>query len=289
MAHSLPFIEWSDAAHKFLVNEEGARYVSSFDSKIALVIVAGRYRSGKSFLMNQLVGDAGGFSVGHTVESKTKGIWICREAVQAQAPSGERVSMLFMDSEGLGATDKNVKHDTTIFSLAALLCSTLIFNGGSAINEESIQSLGFIANLTHHIRVRSAHGGDGSGSSAGAAGSSGGTQEDTLDDFNRFFPSFLWVLRDFGLALVDDDGSPVTADDYMESALQEQVQYFVRRVSFAAGAQALRLPLTHVSRRALIKRRFLGTGSASASRASSATATALLSFVPSKRKMRCRI
>jgi hypothetical protein len=217
MAHSLPFIEWSESAHKFIVNEDGARYLSSFEHKIAVAIVAGRYRSGKSFLMNQLVGDAGGFSVGHTIESKTKGIWLCREAVEAETPSGERVSMLFMDSEGLGATDKNVKHDTTIFSLAALLCSTLIFNGGSVINEDSIQNLGFIANLTQHIRVRSAHGAE--GASVGS-----GKDEDTLEDFNRFFPSFLWVLRDFGLALVDDDGSPVTADEYMEGALQEQVR-----------------------------------------------------------------
>lgn len=59
--------------------------------------------------MNQLVGDAGGFAVGHTVESKTKGIWLCREAVTATTAAGERVSMLFMDSEGLGASDKNVK------------------------------------------------------------------------------------------------------------------------------------------------------------------------------------
>lgn len=105
-----------------------------------------------------------------------------------------------------------MKHDTTVFSLAALLCSTLIFNGSSAINEESIQNLGFIANLTHHIRVRSTH--------AGSA--AGGASEDTVEDFNRFFPSFLWVLRDFGLALVDDEGSVVSADDYMEDALEEQ-------------------------------------------------------------------
>ena len=72
----------------------------------AVVIVAGRYRSGKSFLMNQLLGDRAGFSVGHTIASHTKGIWLCSEAVPATTPSGEKVSMLFMDSEGLGATDK---------------------------------------------------------------------------------------------------------------------------------------------------------------------------------------
>ena len=72
----------------------------------AVTIVAGRYRSGKSFLMNQLLGDRAGFSVGHTIASHTKGIWLCHEAVPAVTASGEKLSMLFMDSEGLGATDK---------------------------------------------------------------------------------------------------------------------------------------------------------------------------------------
>lgn len=32
--HSLPFIEWSDSSRKFVVNEDGARYLSSFEDKI---------------------------------------------------------------------------------------------------------------------------------------------------------------------------------------------------------------------------------------------------------------
>lgn len=74
--------------------------------RAAVTIVAGRYRSGKSFLMNQLVGDAAGFSVGHTVASHTKGIWLCSAAVPSHTASGEPITQLFMDSEGLGATDK---------------------------------------------------------------------------------------------------------------------------------------------------------------------------------------
>ena len=70
------------------------------------MIVTGRYRSGKSLLMNQLVGDAGGFSVGHTVQSHTQGIWLLDQAVSGTTASGEPVRVLFMDSEGLGANDK---------------------------------------------------------------------------------------------------------------------------------------------------------------------------------------
>lgn len=32
--HSLPFIEWNEATRKFAVNEDGARYLSTFENKI---------------------------------------------------------------------------------------------------------------------------------------------------------------------------------------------------------------------------------------------------------------
>ena len=113
-------------------------------------------------------------------------------------------------------------HDTTIFSLAALLCSTLIFNGASSIDEASVQNLGFIANLTKHITVRSsAESGGGGGGGGGAGGASSAAPE----ELNRFFPNFLWVLRDFVLALVDDNGGDVSSDEYMETSLAEQPGY----------------------------------------------------------------
>jgi hypothetical protein len=92
---------------------------------------------------------------------------------------------------------QNIQHDTIIFSLASLLCSTLIFNGASSIDEASIQNLGFIANLTKHIRLKS----------NSAPKESKESDDTSMEDFNRFFPSFIWVLRDFLLALIDDEGN----------------------------------------------------------------------------------
>jgi hypothetical protein len=179
-----------------------------------VVVVAGRYRSGKSFLMNQLVranvAGGEGFGVGHTIESYTKGIWMWPVPIRAKTKTGEAIDVIVMDSEGLGATEavrtrvtclhfslffhndcvpQTEHRDTEIFSLSTLLCSVLIFNGTRTIDENSIQTLGFIANLTKHIRVK-----------AGAAAG----EEDTVEDYNKFLPSFVWILRDFSLDLVDD-------------------------------------------------------------------------------------
>lgn len=34
MAHSLPFIAWDEATHKYVVNEDAAKYLSGFTDKI---------------------------------------------------------------------------------------------------------------------------------------------------------------------------------------------------------------------------------------------------------------
>ena len=72
----------------------------------AVVAVAGRYRSGKSFLLNQLSGSVGAFGVGDTVESHTRGLWLLHTGLVATAPEGYEVDVVFLDSEGLGATDR---------------------------------------------------------------------------------------------------------------------------------------------------------------------------------------
>jgi hypothetical protein len=75
-----------------------------------IIIVAGKYRSGKSFLMNQMTQartmEGEGFSVGHTIATHTKGIWMLPRAIEGRTAAGEKVDMLVMDSEGLGALEQ---------------------------------------------------------------------------------------------------------------------------------------------------------------------------------------
>ena len=72
-----------------------------------------------------------------------------------------------------------------------------MFNGSNTIDEISIQTLGFIANLTKHIRLKSS-------ATAAATGAGGDVAEDSLEDLNRFLPSFVWILRNFTLELRDE-------------------------------------------------------------------------------------
>lgn len=52
------------------------RYLQSINSSVAVVAVVGKYHSGKSFLLNQLMGKQQGFGIGPFVKPQTMGIWM---------------------------------------------------------------------------------------------------------------------------------------------------------------------------------------------------------------------
>ncbi|RHZ38683.1 hypothetical protein DYB26_015773 [Aphanomyces astaci] len=177
------------------------------DGKIAVIAMAGLYRTGKSSMLNWLLGKQSGFRVGPTVERCTRGIWLWGRPQQHTLANGEECWVLMLDTEGLGGLEASAQYDVRIFSLATLLCSKLIYNSQGSVDEKAVNGLSFIANMTKHIRVRAEEG----------DGQSGGG-----DEISSFFPSFTWVVRDFTLELVDEDGDEITPTEYLERALAPQ-------------------------------------------------------------------
>ena len=144
----------------------------------------------------------GGFSVGSTVRACTKGIWVWGRAVEVE---GSDVHVLFLDTEGLGSTVRSETYDTRVFALALLLSSYFIYNSFGTVDGAAIAKLSLVVNLTRHIHVRSA-----------AAG-----REDSGTEFGQFFPSFLWVVRDFSVKL-ERDGRKISSREYLEDALRPE-------------------------------------------------------------------
>ena len=48
-----------------------------------------------------------------------------------------------------------------------------------------------------------------------------GEVEDDPDELAKFFPSFMWVVRDFTLRLLDTDGNRINSKEYLEQSLRE--------------------------------------------------------------------
>src|SRR3989338_8427841 len=92
---------------------------------LAIISVVGPYHSGKSFLLNQLVGQQKGFVLGPSVEPQTRGLWIWSEPILLPE---ENKALLFLDTEGFYAKDVSEEYDAKIFAVATLLSSTIIYN-----------------------------------------------------------------------------------------------------------------------------------------------------------------
>lgn len=113
--------------------------------------------------------------------------------IKGTSPDGKIVNIIVLDSEGLGAIDVEANHDSRVFTLVMLISSCFIFNSMGAIDEESLENLQMIANLSQNIHIKA-----------------NGNDNVTMEEFSQYMPTFLWVLRDFSLDLQNKEGDEIT-------------------------------------------------------------------------------
>lgn len=226
LGDSIPFVVFHDDGDRFSVNPDAVAFLESLGSKpLAVASIAGEYRQGKSFLVNRVLlqhPPGVGFDVGHTVHACTKGLHISTKLLHGSNPSDGDYNILVVDTEGLGATTATDTHDARIFSLALLLSSMFIYNSKGAINQNAINMLSLVTNISENIRTSS--------SSSSAAAENGGDDDDGDDDDDdvddngsrlaAFMPAFMWVVRDFSLQLVDADGRAINDREYLEQQIK---------------------------------------------------------------------
>lgn len=160
------------------------------------------------------------FGVGSSVQACTKGVWLsARRLPDAEGLEGDaaRRTLVVLDTEGLGSTERSGAYDCRVFSLALLLASVFIYNSRGTIDGDAVSKLSLVVQLTKHIRV-TAHGSDAAAGGAGSAGGSSGDQ-DAPAEFASVFPHFFWAVRDFAVRL-ERDGRKISANEYLESALR---------------------------------------------------------------------
>ena len=83
------------------------------------------------------------------------------------------MNILVIDSEGIGALDEDSAHDCRIFSLVILLSSYFIYNNTGSIDENALQNLSLIVNITKNIQIKTSN-----------------NDEIDTDDYSQYFPSF---------------------------------------------------------------------------------------------------
>ncbi|XP_032722956.1 guanylate-binding protein 1-like isoform X1 [Lontra canadensis] len=201
MVMPAPMCLIENTGEQLVPNQEALKILSAHKNPLVVVAIVGLYRTGKSYLMNKLAGKNKGFSLGSTVQSHTKGIWMwC-----VPHPKKPNHTLVLLDTEGLGDVEKgNNQNDSWIFALAILLSSTFVYNSMGTINQQAMDQLHYVTELSDRIRTKSSPNANGIEDSA---------------DFMSFFPDFVWTLRDFSLDL-EVNGLPITADEYLENSLK---------------------------------------------------------------------
>lgn len=204
---AIPLIAFDGQRYTF--SDEAEAALSALPAPMGVIAVAGKYRTGKSLLMNRAIlgrTDGAGFGVGPTVQPCTKGLWMYTEPVECTSPDGSTFPAVVVDTEGIGALDADSTHDTRIFSLALLLSSYFMYNSVGAIDEGALNNLGLVVNVSKHVRVKADEGADATADDAELA---------------KHFPSFMWLVRDFSLQLEDEHGKSIVEDEYLDNALRE--------------------------------------------------------------------
>ena len=186
--------------NEYRVHEPTLKLLESIKKPLGVVACAGRYRTGKSYLLNCIC-DApkGGFAVGDTVQACTKGIWMYKNPIDDTA---ERC-VLVLDTEGIDALDAGDTHDVRIFTLALLLSGSFLYNSMGPIDETALQTLSLMTKISEFVRVQ---------------GEEGAVDAGALSEH---MPTFYWILRDFNLRLETRDHVACSEDDYLEEALQD--------------------------------------------------------------------
>ncbi|PIA45121.1 hypothetical protein AQUCO_01700575v1 [Aquilegia coerulea] len=152
---AFPIVEPDSGHTKLRLSREGLEAIERITTPISAVAVIGPYRSGKSFLLNQLLSLScyEGFGVGHMRDTKTKGIWVWGTPLQLVI-DGVNTSVIYLDTEGFESVGKSNVYDDRIFALATVMSSVLIYNLAETIREADISRLSFAVELAEEFYGR---------------------------------------------------------------------------------------------------------------------------------------
>jgi len=211
---AIPFIT-QQASGALTIESEAASFLRSVEAPFGVISVVGMHRTGKSYLINMLLleqeqkqnsASLSGFKVGKGLSTCTKGVWIYNQVVQLARPDGSNARFLVLDTEGTGAADGDEQRDVLTWALTLLLSSYLVYNSVGSIDEASISQLSLVTHVAGLLHTRDPINDNSSSAVASTVA--------------EFFPSFLWLLRDFSLELVSASGEPISEKQYLDRALQ---------------------------------------------------------------------
>ena len=177
--------------HHLQLVEATLELLHSIDKPLAILSICGPYRSGKSYFMSRLLGSPGDFQLGHSMRACTRGIWMSTTILEC-----EEFATIFLDTEGIDAVGASETMAMSLLTLTTLLSSYLIYNSKKVPQKVDLDKMRCFSQLSTSLLAQR---GDCI----------------TTEAMKKFFPRFLWLLRDVHLAITDKEGKKITPTEFL--------------------------------------------------------------------------
>ena len=121
---------------------ETLRLLKTINRPLAVLAICGPCRTGKSYILSRIIGSDDAFSLGHTFDPKTLGIWIGTTVIDCRD-----FTILLMDTEGIDSVFAKSQDDACILVMTLLLSSYFIYNSVGVPHHTDLEKMRYAMHL----------------------------------------------------------------------------------------------------------------------------------------------
>ena len=181
--------------HHLQLVEGTLELLRSIDKPLAILSICGSYRSGKSYFMSRLLGSPGAFQLGHSMRACTRGIWMATTILEC-----EEFATIFLDTEGIDAVGASETMAMSLLTLTTLLSYYFIYNSKKVPQKVDLDKMRCFSQPSTLLLAQRG-------------------ECMTTEAIKKFFPQFLWLLRDVHLTITDKEGKKITPTEFLHTRI----------------------------------------------------------------------
>ena len=114
---------------------EALEVLKSINKPLSIFSICGPFRTGKSYLISQILGSPGTFKVGHKYSACTKGVWMATTVLEC-----DDFIVVFLDTEGMDSPDDSADINKLLI-VTTLLSSMLVYNSQTVPDLNDLEDL----------------------------------------------------------------------------------------------------------------------------------------------------
>ena len=179
--------------HGLQLVEDALELLRTINKPLAVLSICGPYRSGKSYFMSRLMGRPEAFQLGHGMRACTRGIWMATTILECQ-----QFAIVLLDTEGIDAIRASETTAMSLLTLTTLLSSYLIYNSKKVPQKVDLNKMRCFTQLSTSLLAQK-------GQSMSAVVT------------RKFFPRFLWLLRDVALDMTNRQGELISPTAFLHT------------------------------------------------------------------------